>query len=351
MKKTKIIIALMLILAMFCLTACGAKEEQSNVDENGDFVFASGIDENGYWDGVKALDLVELGDYENIEVNTSEINEQIAYFKQMYPDSKLIYEGTAEAGDTIQIDFTGYIDGEAFDGGSGTDYELTLGDGNMIPGFEDGIIGMEVGEQKMIDATFPEAYGVDELNGKNAQFDITLKCIVESTDPEINDAFVLSNLYKEYGWSTVEEMNDGIKAQLALNSLKEASNVKEVPESIINYQTEALVSYYKQYATAYGMDFASFLTTYIGVEDEAGLREQSLEYCTEEAEYYLYVQAIAEEFGIVPTEDDVKAYYEQNYKDNGQFTYEEFSEQFGMNYLKNAVLPVLVQKKMIEIVK
>ena len=342
MKKTKIILSLILVLAMtMCLTACGEKKEESSAD--GSFDYTKVIAENGYWKDVKALDYVELGDYSNITVNKTDINTEIAYFKQAYPAKEPDYDAVAEEGSTVNIDFIGYIDGEAFDNGSGTGYELTLGDGAMIPGFEDGILGMKPGEEKDITASFPDYYGVDELNGKDAVFHITLNYIVKHVDPEINDAFVLNNLYMEYGWSTVEDMNNGIKAQLALNSIKDASTIKEVPESMISYQTDALVAYYKQYAQAYGLEFNDFLVSYVGCADEAGLREQSYDYCKSEAEYYLFIQALAEEFGIVASEDDVKTYYEKHYADNSELTYDDFVEGLTMPYLKNVVLPTLVQ--------
>jgi len=108
------------------------------------------------------------------EVTDADVDEIIDIFRKQRGELKSV-ERAAETGDTVVIDFEGTKDGEAFDGGTAADQSLELGSGKMIPGFEDGIVGMSAGEEKTIDVTFPEDYGSEELQGAAAQFKITLK--------------------------------------------------------------------------------------------------------------------------------------------------------------------------------
>jgi len=108
------------------------------------------------------------------EVTDADVDEIIEIFRKQRGELKSV-ERAAETGDTVVIDFEGTKDGEAFDGGTAADQSLELGSGKMIPGFEDGIVGMSAGEEKTIDVTFPEDYGSEELQAAPAQFKITLK--------------------------------------------------------------------------------------------------------------------------------------------------------------------------------
>ncbi|MBT4855281.1 MAG: trigger factor [Halieaceae bacterium] len=110
------------------------------------------------------------------EVNSADVDEIIEIFRKQRGELKDV-ERAAETGDTVLIDFAGTRDGEAFDGGTGEDHSLELGSGKMIPGFEDGIVGMSAGDQKSIDVTFPDDYSSEELQGADAAFAITCKSV------------------------------------------------------------------------------------------------------------------------------------------------------------------------------
>ncbi len=110
------------------------------------------------------------------EVNSADVDEIIEIFRKQRGELKDV-DRAAEEGDTVLIDFAGTRNGEAFDGGTGEDHSLELGSGKMIPGFEDGIVGMAAGDQKSIDVTFPEDYSSEELQGVDAVFAITCKSV------------------------------------------------------------------------------------------------------------------------------------------------------------------------------
>jgi len=138
----------------------------------------------------------------------------------------------AANGDHVIIDFTGYVDGKEFDGGSAKDYELTLGSNSFVPGFEDQIIGFKQGEQKTIEITFPENY-VESLKGKKAKFSIKVKTIKKVVKPKLNDEFATT--LDSYKVKTVAELEDAIKKELQASNKQQAEDEKldKVMEAIL----------------------------------------------------------------------------------------------------------------------
>jgi trigger factor len=150
----------------------------------------------------------------------------------------------AADGDQIDIDFEGYLDGEAFDGGAAQGHELVLGSNSMIPGFEDGILGMEAGQDKDITVTFPEDYNAAELSGKEAVFTIKVNAVKEATKPALNEEFFARFNPKEEGEAGFRaeirsnmsrEMNQALKSKLKnrlLNAYLEL-NTFDVPAALV----------------------------------------------------------------------------------------------------------------------
>lgn len=118
-------------------------------------------------------------------------------------------DGASEDGDQVVIDFVGKIDGEAFDGGSAEDYPLTLGSNSFIPGFEDQLVGVKAGEEKAVEVTFPEEYGAENLAGKPAVFDVTVKGVKAPKAAEIND-----ELATKFGAESLEDLKSQIQGRL-----------------------------------------------------------------------------------------------------------------------------------------
>ena len=181
---------------------------------------------------VKSLDkisiekpVVELGDAQTDKM-IDNLRKQLATWKEV--------ERAIEKDDRVTIDFVGRVDGEVFEGGSANGSEVTIGSGQMIPGFEDGIIGMKKDEEKTIEVTFPEDYQNDELKGKDAQFDIIVSMIKEAELPEINDKFV-----EQFGIKGgVDEFFAEIKQNMA-RELKNAIN-KTVKNQVFDQLVELI---------------------------------------------------------------------------------------------------------------
>lgn len=134
----------------------------------------------------------------------------------------------AKSGDSAIIDFEGSIDGELFEGGAAKEFALVLGSGQFIPGFEDQVIGMKIGEEKIVKVTFPENYGSDKLAGKDAEFKVTLHNIQEKTPVEIDDAFA-EKLLAGQDDKSLENLKKQVKAQLENEALAKLYNEELKP--------------------------------------------------------------------------------------------------------------------------
>lgn len=151
-----------------------------------------------------------------VDVNDADVDAMIETLRKQQA-SWSVKEGEVGAEDRATIDFTGSIDGEAFEGGKATDFVLAMGQGRMIPGFEDGILGHKAGEEFVIDVTFPEDYHAENLKGKAAKFDIVLKKVEERELPEMTAEFI-----KRFG--VADGSLDGLKAEVRKNMTRELKN-------------------------------------------------------------------------------------------------------------------------------
>lgn len=176
------------------------------------------------------LPKVTLGDYKKLKaekakiaVTAKEIDEIVERMRSGMAEKKEV-ERAAKNGDEAKIDFVGKKDGVAFDGGTGTDYDLTLGSNSFIPGFEEGIVSKKIGETFDLALEFPESYHVKDLKGAKVVFTVTLKGLKEATLPELNDEFAT----KVGPFKTVQEMKDDIKGEITAQKEREAKeNLKD----------------------------------------------------------------------------------------------------------------------------
>lgn len=184
--------------------------------------------------------LVELTDAD-IEATIDKLRAQKATYKEV--------ERSAQDNDRVTIDFLGTLDGEAFDGGAAEGQTLVLGSGSMIPGFEDGILGMAAGEEKMIDVTFPEEYHAENLKGKAAQFKINVHKVEEQELPAVDEEFVkhftetdssVEDFRNEVRKNMERELNSAIKSKVktAVMDGVLANNEVEAPKALIDKEID-----------------------------------------------------------------------------------------------------------------
>ena len=258
---------------------------------------------------------VKLCDLTGITVETSPkltvdedmVNSQIDYLRKNYLTET---EDAAKEGDTVNIDFVGKMDGEAFDGGSGTGYDLVLGSGSFIDGFEDQLIGAKKGEKLEVNVTFPESYPNNpDLAGKPAVFDVTVNKV--STMPELTDQWVkehaedMGSKASDVASFRVEQQallqaqvdyqyNNTIQ-QDALQQIVDTSEIT-VSDAMQKYAEDYVISQEVSTAKQYGHGLADMLNMYgMSVDD---FKEEISSYATDYAKQRMVVAAIANEQGI-----------------------------------------------------
>ena len=324
-------------------------------DETTSFSYNDYLDEDGMWQGVTALDYVTLPeDYTSIQIPADEVTpteedvrEQIDALAESFSTTEEVTDRTVEDGDTVNIDYVGTIDGVEFEGGNtqGAGTDVTIGVTNYIDDFLDQLVGHTPGETFDVEVTFPEDYGVDELNGKDAVFSTTINYIEEQVTPEIDDTWVAENLEASFGWSTLSELEQGIKEDLSSSAVTayvedyvyDNSEVSEVPQVITDCQEDYLVSYYQSYADSYGVDLSEMLEAIAGVDSAEALIEQNRHMIDTTSRNYLVFQAIAEDAGITVSDEEVAAYLQEILG----ITDEEiasYQDTYGMPYLRLCTL-------------
>ena len=234
----------------------------------------------------KALDYVKLGDYKGLEVTLAstdvtdeEVEQQVETNLNNNDKSEEIKEGTVENGDVANIDYEGKLNGKAFDGGTAKGYDLTIGSGSFIDGFEDGLIGKKIGDTVDLNLTFPKDYSSTDLAGKEVVFTVKINSVKRA--PKLTDELAAEISNNEY--KTAEAYNNYIKEDLEktkkenqhnqeLNDLValayQNATVNDYPQEMIDYQLEQVTSYYKSYADQYGMEYADFLKQQVGMTEE-----------------------------------------------------------------------------------
>ena len=199
------------------------------IEKGKDFVFTATV-------AVKPE--VTLGEYKGVEVPKSETevtDEEVEaeLKKEQEKNSRTITveDRAAQNGDTATIDFEGFVDGEAFEGGKGTDYPLTLGSGSFIPGFEDQLVGLSKGDSTDVEVTFPEDYFVKDLAGKEAIFKVNIQDVKRKELPELNDEYVASKT----DFKTVEELRANYKERMqkAAEAFDKKHSIKREEEKIL----------------------------------------------------------------------------------------------------------------------
>ncbi|MBQ2733680.1 MAG: FKBP-type peptidyl-prolyl cis-trans isomerase [Clostridia bacterium] len=331
------------------VTTTPTTTDAPSTDETVDTVkiYSGPLKENGRYD-IKAADYVKIDkDFiKNIVIPKSvhtagedDISVALAGILSPFADPTVHLDREIKLGDTVNIDYVGSIDGVEFAGGSteGSGTDVTIGVTSYIDDFLFQLIGHKAGETVNIEVTFPEDYGKEELNGKDAVFVTKVNYILKT--PELTDAFVKENL-ADYGCETADELLDIIKESITTqaidtyinNVLATGFEIKEIPEVFIEHQREQIIEYYRDYGSYYGMGLDEFLSA-MGTTKEQVL-EQSKTECESIAKLILVCQAIAETIGYEAQDTDVLAYFG---KLNGTTDITEYKEIYGMPYLKQVV--------------
>ena len=277
---------------------------------------------------------VKLGDYkslkyevEKVEVSDEDVQNSINSTLEKKADLELKEDGSVEDGDITVIDFEGFKDGVAFDGGKAENYELTIGSHSFIPGFEEAMIGMKAEETKDINVTFPEDYHVEDLKGAPVVFKVTVHEIKKKVLPELNDEFV-SEL-KIDGVNTVDEYKEYVKKDLTDSRTKAAENKAEqdivkkfadccevnIPESMIDREAEQLMNEQAQRLAYQGISFDQYLKMLNMSKED--VKKEFVPTAKERVKTTLCLEELAKAEKVDPSEDDINKYYEDMSKAYG----------------------------------
>ncbi len=332
-KKGYAAAAVLLLAGM--LTGCGKGGEDVSLHE------------------MKVEKYVTLGDYRNIQAEAEQIVVDEAQCDELLAN---VYAGYATAengaverpvqeGDTVNIDYEGKLDGAAFDGGTAEGYDLTIGSGQFIPGFEDGLIGYLPGETAELTLTFPENYDAS-LAGKETVFTVTVNYIIPGNAEDMQDSVVALLGLESENVTTIAELRDYLKDALEqqaqseyesnlqddfLNKLIEQSTFKELPESMVNSYKELMTKNIENTAVQYGVDADTYMSYTYGMTCADFVNT----YVEDLVKQDIAMQAIAnrENLTVEDAELDEKL---QNYADQGGYsTVEEFMGELGREQYRN----------------
>ena len=348
----RILRAVCALLAVSCLwgmTGCGGNTTASDNGSSNTRTYAA-------YDLTK---YVKLGQYTGLEIpmEKAEVTDEDvenAIRAELYAASTyaIVNEGTVKDGDIVNIDFTGYYKGEPFDGGSAENYNITIGGGNFIDGFEAGLIGHKIGETVTLDLTIPTPYAANpDLAGKAVTYQVKLNSLLVLTQPELTDAYVQSvsdaKTVAEYRELKMNELLEKAAKNLKADEMDavwlevlNAAEVLKYPEAEYNEYLNDFKSYYNDEAVKAGLSLADFLQNSFGMslEDyESGAEQYAKDYVKND----LVFRAIVREAGITVSDEEYAQGVTDFFNSYGKQyfdTQEEFEEYCGRDYIESNLL-------------
>ena len=301
---------------------------------------------------------VTLGQYKGIEVekaDTTATDEEVAaeLDKEREANSRTITveDRAVQDGDMTVIDFEGFVDGEAFEGGKGTDYPLTIGSGAFIPGFEEKLVGAEIGKEVEVDVTFPEEYHAKELAGKPAVFKCTVKAIKVKELPELDDDFAQD----VSDFDTLEEYKADVRKKVEEKKAADAKAKKEdaviekiiegaameIPDAMVETQAERMVDEFAQRLQMQGLTMEQYLQ-FTGGNVQA-LVEQSKPQALKRIQSRLVLEAVVAAENLTASDEELDAELgrmAEQYK----MEVEKLKEMFAEEDLKSVREDLAIQK-------
>ena len=314
---------------------------------------------------IKKYKKLEIPKVEKTEVTDTSVENTINNYLSLSQEREEITDRAAENGDTVDIDYTGTINGAEFSGGSASGAFLVLGSGQFLgaegdyKGFEEQIVGHKPGDNFDITVKFPEAYPNEEVADKPANFNITLNAIYEMISPELTDEWVQENSEES---KTVEEYKKEIRQQLeedseakltnalqtaALSALMDETEVKKLPEDQVKAEYQTTEDTYKKLADGYGLEFEEFLSKYMNKSMEE-YEKETQESAETIVKANLACSLLAKEKKLEPSESEYEKLVKEYAEDAGADDVEEFKERLGEDLLRKAILQRKVAEYLVD---
>lgn len=359
--KKLVMLAVVAAMSVMMLTGCGSTENQEStaaaetVEETEEAETAAVSEtqktysEDAYLSNLTAADYVTLGEYVGMEIEMTPVSvtdEQVeaqiqSNLANNVSNVEITEDRAAQNGDIANIDFEGKKDGVAFEGGTSAGYDLLLGSGSFIDGFEDGVVGMKKGETKDLELTFPENYGSADLAGQDVVFTVTLNGIYEEVVPELNDEFVQSlaiegcdtvEAYREYVYNdllaSAQEAYNAEAETKVIEALIEKCSFENIPEAMIERYYDGLYNKLSYQAYYLGTDLDTLMEAWYGWDQETYTAEMK-SLAEKSAQQILMMQVIAENEGLTLTEEEIKAAVEEEAVAYGYEGYDAYVEAMG----------------------
>ncbi|MEG7333601.1 trigger factor [Bacillus sp. 0102A] len=266
---------------------------------------------------------VKLGEYKGLgvekddaTVTDEDVQNELKALQERQAELVVKEEGAVEEGNTVVLDFEGFVDGEAFEGGKAENYSLEVGSGSFIPGFEEQVVGLEAGAEKDVEVTFPEEYHAEELAGKPAVFKVKIHEIKAKELPELDDEFAkdideevesLAELTEKTKKRLEEAKENEADAKLREELVLKASENAEidVPQAMVDTELDRMLKEFEQRLQMQGMNLE--LYTQFSGQDEAALKEQMKEDAEKRVKSNLTLEAIAKAENLEVSDEEVDA--------------------------------------------
>ncbi|MEI3226190.1 MAG: trigger factor [Lachnospiraceae bacterium] len=352
MRKRFLTVVMCVCLGM-TMFACGAskddntKETESGTSEATEPAYTEEDlvdDSNG---DLNILDYVDLGDYKGIELTksiTKVTDDEVTNEMESKAVELTGSDVTVEDGDTAIIDFVGKLNGVAFDGGTASNYELEIGSGSFIDGFEDGLIGVKKGDTVDLNLTFPESYPSTELAGKDVVFTVTVNGVKRK--PQLNDEWLAANTnyatLAEFAAETKQKLEDAAETT-ASNTLESSgldqvisnSTVKKYYKSLIEQGESQYEKRLNAYASAYGKSLSELLAAQGMTESQ--YQNQKQKQAVSYAQVAMVVYAIAQDAGLSEADAEYQTIL-NDLANNYNMDAATFSSTYGESLVKSSVM-------------
>ena len=308
--------------------------DMKEVNENGvEFIFTLTLKPVVKLGNYKGLDVKK----KSVKVTKEEVEHEIEHIRSHYSE-EVSKEGTVADGDIAVIDFEGFKDGVAFEGGKGENYSLKIGSNTFIPGFEEQLVGMNKGEEKEIKVTFPEEYHSEDLKGQEATFKVKVNDIKEVKIPELDKDF-----FEDLGMEGIDskeglenQIKENIKARKEMDNENEyvdalletaSKNIEvDIPECMISEEQDRMIKQYEENLRMQGLTIEQFYQ--FTNSNEVALKEQMKEEATKRVTFRLMLEAIAKEEKIEISDDKANEEADK-LSEKYQMKKEEFLKAFG----------------------
>ncbi len=288
---------------------------------------------------------VKLGEYKNlgikkeeVKVTDEEVAHELDHLREQFVELKDKTEGKVEDGDEAVIDFEGFKDGKPFDGGKGEDYPLVIGSGSFIPGFEENLVGMAIGEEKDIDLTFPKDYHSEELKGAKVTFKVKVKSLKSRVYPEYDEDFFKDLNIPDI--DSLDKLKEDIKKHIEGHKIAEiedkyfdecltkvSDNAKmDIPDEMVSEEVERITNDFSERLKMQGMNIDTYLSM-TGMDIQK-FQENFKPEALKRVKFRLVIEAVAKEEKVTVSEKELND-YSKEMANKYKMEEKEFLEQIG----------------------